>query len=105
MTDNVLTTTATTIAHLTGATVTSQNTVTWKTSQGYLPMPEAVQSVLRILPFSDRGNLNMFDIRYQLRLNDLYDFSDISIIHYQMTMWQLDLLDMILVGENLYNLI
>ena len=41
----------------------------------------------------------MFDIRYQLRLNDLYDFSDISVIHYQMTMWQLDLLDMLLVGE------
>ena len=41
----------------------------------------------------------MFDIRYQLRLNDLYDFSSISVIHYQMTMWQLDLLDMLLVGE------
>ena len=27
----------------------------------------------------------MFDIRYQLRLNDLYDFSSTSIIHYQMT--------------------
>ena len=96
---SVLTTTATTIAHLTGATVTSEHTVTWKTSQGYLPMPDSVQSVVRVLPFSDRGNLNMFDIRYQLRLNDLYDFSDISIIHYQMTMWQLDLLDMILIGE------
>ena len=41
----------------------------------------------------------MFDIRYQLRLNDLYDFSDISIIYYQQVLWQLDLLDMILVGE------
>ena len=45
----------------------------------------------------------MFDIRYQLRLNDLYDFSDISVIHYQMTMWQLDLLDMLLVGEKPIN--
>jgi hypothetical protein len=62
-------------------------------------MPASVTSVLRVLPFSDRGNLNMFDIRYQLRLNDLYDFSSESIIHYQMTMWQLDLLDMILIGE------
>ena len=62
-------------------------------------MPDGILSVLRILPFTDRGNLNMFDIRYQLRLNDLYDFSDISVIHYQMTMWQLDLLDMLLVGE------
>ena len=42
---------------------------------------------------------NMFDIRYQLRLNDLYDFSSTSIIHYEMTMQQLDLLSHILVGE------
>ena len=41
----------------------------------------------------------MFDIRYQLRLNDLYDFSSTSIIHYEMTMKQLDLLEHILVGE------
>ena len=41
----------------------------------------------------------MFDIRYQLRLNDLYDFSSESIIHYEMTMQQLDFLDHILVGE------
>jgi hypothetical protein len=41
----------------------------------------------------------MFDIRYQLRLNDLYDFSSTSIIHYQMTMQQLDLLEHVLVGE------
>ena len=41
----------------------------------------------------------MFDIRYQLRLNDLYDFSSTSIIQYQMTMQQLDLLSHVLVGE------
>ena len=41
----------------------------------------------------------MFDVRYQLRLNDLYDFSSESIIHYEMTMRQLDFLDHILVGE------
>ena len=62
-------------------------------------MPDGVESVLRILPFDNRGTMNMFDIRYQLRLNDLYDFSDISIIYYQQVLWQLDLLDMILVGE------
>ena len=87
------------IAHLSGATVTSVNTITWARTQAYLPMPSAVQSVLRVLPFSDRGNLNMFDVRYQLRLNDLYDFSSESVIHYQMTMMHLDFLDMILIGE------
>ena len=41
----------------------------------------------------------MFDVRYQLRLNDLYDFSSTSIVHYEMTMRHLDFLDHILVGE------
>jgi len=98
-TGNVLTTAALANAHGDDAAVTLSVTADWKITQGYLPMPDGVLSVLRILPFTDRGNLNMFDIRYQLRLNDLYDFSDISVIHYQMTMWQLDLLDMLLVGE------
>ena len=98
-TGNVLTVSAATIAHLATATVTSVNTITWARTQAYLPMPSAVQSVLRVLPFSDRGNLNMFDVRYQLRLNDLYDFSSESVIHYQMTMMHLDFLDMILIGE------
>ena len=41
----------------------------------------------------------MFDLKYQLRLNDLYDFSSTSIIHYEMTLRHLDFLDHILVGE------
>ena len=96
---NTLTTAALANDHDSGSGVTNVHEVIWSTGQAYIPMPESVQSVLRVLPFSDRGNLNMFDIRYQLRLNDLYDFSSESVIHYQMTMWQLDLLDMILIGE------
>ena len=41
----------------------------------------------------------MFDVKYQLRLNDLYDLSSTSVIHYQMAMDNLDLLEHILVGE------
>jgi hypothetical protein len=44
----------------------------------------------------------MFDVKYQLRLNDLYDFSSTSIVHYEMTMKHLDFLDHILVGEKPY---
>ena len=102
-TDNTLTTSALANDHASGATVTLHVTAEWGIGQDYLPMPDGILSVLRILPFTNRGNLNMFDIRYQLRLNDLYDFSDISVIHYQMTMWQLDLLDMLLVGEKPIN--
>ena len=96
---NILTTAALTETHGNDATVALSVDSTWYTGQNYFIMPDGIESVLRILPFDNRGTLNMFDIRYQLRLNDLYDFSDVSIIYYQQVLWQLDLLDMILVGE------
>jgi hypothetical protein len=71
----------------------------YEENQNYLVIPDAVISVINIFPLSDRANMNMFDVRYQLRLNDLYDFSSTSIVHYQMTMQHLDFLDHVLVGE------
>jgi hypothetical protein len=71
----------------------------WKQTQGYIPIPQSVMSVTNVFPFSDNASMNMFDVRYQLRLNDLYDFSSTSIVHYEMTMQHLDFLDHILVGE------
>ena len=74
-------------------------TTTYKTGNNFLVVPSSVISVVNIFPLSDRANLNIFDVRYQLRLNDLYDFSSTSIVHYEMTMRHLDFLDHILVGE------
>jgi hypothetical protein len=71
---------------------------TWYEANNYIVVPETVISVVNILPFSDKANLNMFDVRYQLRLNDLYDFASTSIINYDMVLRHLDFLDMILVG-------
>ena len=74
-------------------------TTTWKQGQNFLVVPSSVISVVNVFPLSDRANMNIFDVRYQLRLNDLYDFSSTSIVHYEMTMQHLDFLDHILVGE------
>ena len=74
-------------------------TTTWKQGNKFLIVPDSVISVVNIFPLSDRANLNIFDVKYQLRLNDLYDFSSTSIVHYEMTMRHLDFLDHILVGE------
>ncbi len=74
-------------------------TATWTEGKGFIPVPDSVLSVVKIFDFNDKNTTNMFDVRYQLRLNDLYDFSSESIIHYEMTMRQLDFLDHILVGE------
>ena len=86
---------------LTTVTDTADSTVTatFKEGKNYIPMPSNVMSVINIFPFTDRAALNLFDVRYQLRLNDLYDFSSTSIVHYEMTMRHLDFLDHILVGE------
>ena len=79
--------------------IDSSITASFGEGNGFIPMPPAVVSVLNIFPFDDQATNNMFDIRYQLRLNDLYDFSSTSIIQYQMTMQHLDYLSHILVGE------
>ena len=81
-------------------TADSSVTATWKEGKNFIPIPSAVVSVVQVFPFTDTGaGSNMFDIRYQLRLNDLFDFSSTSVIQYQMTMDNIDLLEHILVGE------
>ena len=73
--------------------------MTFKEVQGYVVLPESVYSVLRVFPFVDKSGLNMFDLRYQLRLNDLYDISSTSIIQYEMVQNHIQLLDEILIGQ------
>ena len=82
-------------------TVDSSITATWKEGKNYIPLPSAVVSVVQVYPLTDTGSdsSNMFDVRYQLRLNDLFDLSSTSIIHYQLTMNNLDHIQHILVGE------
>tara|TARA_B100000795_G_scaffold23033_1_gene15469 strand:+ start:448 stop:1260 length:813 start_codon:yes stop_codon:yes gene_type:complete len=77
----------------------SSITATFKEGGGFIPMPSSVISVMNIFPFDNTATNNMFDIRYQLRLNDLYDFSSTSIVQYEMTMQHLDFLSHILIGE------
>ena len=74
-------------------------TTTWKEGNNFLVVPESIISVINIFPFSNKSNMNLFDVRYQLRLNDLYDFSSTSIINYDIVLRHLDFLDHILVGE------
>ena len=74
-------------------------TTSWKEGNNFLVVPESVISVINIFPFSNKSNMNLFDVRYQLRLNDLYDFSSTSIINYDIVLRHLDFLDHILVGE------
>ena len=68
-------------------TLQAGNTGTvFKTQSNYLIMPDHIRSVNGIFTFQDKGTANMFDIRYQLRLNDLFDFTSTQFHHYYMDM-------------------
>ena len=69
---------------------------TWSEGNNYLIVLESVISVINIFTFSNKGNLNLFDVRYQLRLNARrYDFSSTSIINYDVVLRHLDFIDII----------
>ena len=56
-------------------------------------------SVIKVFPLHDKQSNSMFDLRYQLRLNDLYDLTSTSILYYEMVQQHLGMLDDILVGS------
>ena len=74
---------------------------TWLEGNNYIELPEAVMSVVKVFTFTDKSTNNMFDLRYQLRLNDLYDLTSTSILYYEMVQQHLGMLDDILVGSPL----
>ena len=72
---------------------------TWLEGNNYIELPEAIMSVVKVFTFTDKSTNNMFDLRYQLRLNDLYDLTSTSILYYEMVQQHLGMLDDILVGS------
>ena len=61
--------------------------------------PDAVTFVTGIFPFDNsNASINMFDLRYQLRLHDLYDFTSVSYVSYEITMQHLRTLEMLFSG-------
>ena len=62
--------------------------------------PMEIVGISRIFPISDSAsNVNMFDLRYQLRLNELYDFTSASYINYTLTQQHLRSLEQMFTGE------
>ena len=56
--------------------------------------------VTRIFPVQDsQATVSMFDLRYQLRLNELYDFTSASYINYTLTAQHLRSLELLFSGE------
>jgi hypothetical protein len=62
--------------------------------------PEPVTFVTGIFPFDDsNSSINMFDLRYQLRLHDLYDFTSVSYVSYEITMQHIQSLNLLFSGK------
>lgn len=69
----------------------------------YVETNDLVYGVVRILPFSGASSSkSMFDLQYQLRLNDLYDLTSTSIIYFKTVMQHIALLDLELNGHQLF---
>jgi hypothetical protein len=62
--------------------------------------PLEIIGVTRIFPIQDsQATVNMFDLRYQLRLNELYDFTSASYVNYTLTQQHLRSLEIMFTGE------
>lgn len=71
--------------------------------RGWIYCPEPVIFVTGVLPFNQSSSsTNMFDLRYQLRLHDLYDFTSVSYVSYEITMQHITTLNMLFSGYPQY---
>jgi len=76
--------------------VTEQN----KTDK-YITVPENIIGAVRVFPIADpmvRSD-DLFNIRYQIALNDLYTLTSVSMVPYYMVMEHLALISEMLVGQ------
>lgn len=68
-------------------------------------MPNTVIGVTRVFPIlsavngGTAGNFNIFDVNYQIRMNELYDFTSADYVYYELAQQHLRTLEMVLIGE------
>ena len=75
--------------------VTSDN----KTNK-YIAVPENIIGVINLFDIGDSLSVNnLFNIRYQFALNDIYDMSNYSLTHYMMAMQHIQFIEELLVGK------
>lgn len=67
----------------------------------YVTLPENIVGAVRIFPIGNPMDIssNMFSVRYQIALNELYTLTSVSMVPYFMSMSQLSLLEELLVGQ------
>jgi hypothetical protein len=83
-----------------GTTATTSTITLREYDNRYIDIPDYVWGVTKILSAGQASSSkNIFDLQYQLRLNDLYDLTSTSLIYYKTVMSHLALLDLELNGH------
>jgi len=68
--------------------------------QGYITLPNNIIGAVNMFDIGDADNTNnLFNIRYQIALNDLYTLTSQSLVPYYMAFQHLELYEQILVGK------
>jgi hypothetical protein len=66
----------------------------------YITLPENIIGAVNIFPIGNSLNTNnLFNIRYQIALNDLYTLTSVSMVPYYMAMNHVQFLEQMLVGQ------
>lgn len=67
-------------------------------TNGYVILPDTIFGVNRVFPTTGTSSsqTNIFDLQYQLRMNDLRDLTSTSMIYYTQVMNHIDLIDQLL---------
>lgn len=66
----------------------------------YITMPDNIIGVVNIFPVGQALNTNnLFNIRYQIALNDLYTLTSVSMVPYYMALTHVQFLEQFLVGQ------
>ena len=66
----------------------------------YIQMPDNIIGVVNLFPIGQALNTNnLFNIRYQIALNDLYTLTSVSMVPYYMALTHIQFLEQFLVGQ------
>ena len=66
----------------------------------YITMPDNIIGVVNLFPIGQALNTNnLFNIRYQIALNDLYTLTSVSMVPYYMALQHVQFLEQMLVGQ------
>ena len=69
-------------------------------ANGYITMPENTIGVIKIFPVGQSiGTNSLFNMRYQFIINDLYNFSNVSLVPYYMMMSHIQMMEEMLIGQ------